>query len=71
MDENNQTVERVVEVDRGSGGWMVSVIILIIVIAGIFVWMNYGAAPAAEEGAGLDINVTVPAGSGEPAGPAE
>ena len=67
MDENNQPV--IVERSGGNGGWIVAVVVLVAVIAGIFLWMQYGAAPAEE--AGLDINLTVPAGSGEEAGPAE
>jgi len=71
MSDNNETVV----VDRGgssggNGGWAVAVVILVVVVAGIFLWMHYGAAPAADSG-GLDVNVTVPAGSGQEAGPAE
>ncbi len=68
MSDNNETV--VVDRASGNGGWAVAVVILVIVIAGIFLWMQYGAAPAEDTG-GLDINVTVPAGSGQEAGPAE
>ena len=58
-DTPQTTVERVVEVDRsGSGGWMVAVIILIIVVAGIFVWMHYGQVPATQDES-ANINVTI------------
>ncbi len=71
MSDSNETVV----VDRGgssgNGGWAVAVIILVIVIAGIFLWMQYGGAPAQEETGGLDINVTLPEGSGEEGGAAQ
>ncbi len=65
--------DRIIE-RTDTGGWAVAVIILIAIVAigGFFAWRYYrapAAAPASNGGA--NINVTIPAGNGEEAGPAQ
>ena len=68
----NNPPERVVEVDRGdSGGWAVSVIILLVVIAvGAYAWIHYHHAAQPASG-GTNINVTLPAGTQNSGSPAQ
>jgi hypothetical protein len=65
--------ERVVERNSDSGGWAIAVVILVIVIAGIFLWMRYYRAPAPDNSGGVNVDVTLPAGSPDAGsgGPAE
>ncbi len=68
---NNPGGERVVE-KSDSSGWAVAVIILIALVAvGAFFAWRYYRAPAAPAPSGANINVTIPTGGGEQAGPNE
>jgi len=53
--------------DSGNAGWAVAVIILLLVIAGGFVWYRtYHTAAPAPAGDTTNINVTTPPADSEP-----
>ncbi len=56
---NNPGPERVVE-RTDSSGWVVAIIILLVLIAGLFWWFRYYRAPAPAANESANINVTIP-----------
>lgn len=53
-----------------SSGLIIGIILGILILGGIFLYMRSNTAPA-DNGRSLDVNVTLPAGSGQEGGAAE
>lgn len=54
-----------------SSGLIIGIILGILILGGVFLWMRSNNAAPADNNGSLDVNVTLPAGSGQEGGAAE